>query len=180
MCSMTSADIAHTFFGLRLPITVSQLKSAFRIAAHELHPDVGGSNESFCALKEAYDTLIVSPEVLLGHTVARTHTYEGYPLSNLGLGLGPNTNGRPCDYCDSRGYTAQVQQKRCKRCAGVGRISTCPACRGSGKFTQRRSLRIVDCQRCGASGFTPTPHYSYTGGITCPSCNKDELSRLKI
>jgi hypothetical protein len=48
----------HTILGVATTATREEIKAAFRKRALEHHPDHGGSDEAFIALKRAYDALI--------------------------------------------------------------------------------------------------------------------------
>lgn len=173
-------DLAWRFFGLVLPCTEDELKSAYRRAAKKLHTDVGGSKEAFIAMKDAYDALSKAPEILMMcHEDKRDRTTRGDLLSSLGLGLGPTINGRDCPSCDRKGYrtTQEIGYTKCSKCDGHGDIMLCRACYGSGLYTNPVN-RKVPCRRCNAQGFRPSPKVkdSWTpsrarGAQGCPDCH---------
>lgn len=177
-----ASRLARQFFGLELPISAEELAKAFRAKAKELHPDVSGDNNTahaFSEMKKAYDALRgmeEAPGVFKGngHTFFKREemTIYGTPLSELGKGLGRAQNGRTCTLCKGKGYTDGFihDWKICEHCYGEGRISKkypCRSCNGTGKFTQKRSGRVVDCLTCGGSGeFVHPYHFGF-----CPHCD---------
>ena len=170
--------LAREHFGLALPVQLVVLKRAYRDASRKLHPDMGGDEEAFKTMHSVYEFLAN----LQGYTgiftrdadneiVAPTTTVEGIPLSELGLGLGPTTNGRDCETCNHNGYTTHhgYHYVVCQECDEMGmmpRKFPCRACRGSGKFTQRRSERVVDCRKCNGTGQYKHPFWI----VPCPHC----------
>lgn len=151
---------ARELFGLSLPLSAGELKSAFRAAAKRLHTDTSGdqaTKDQFVAMKNAYDFLVKleGMEYVYGtrtHTGSLTTT-DGTPLYELGLGLGPMKNGRDCERCNHKGYTEEhdVLDRTCWRCDHRGQVPVvelCGCCHGTGKFTQRRSGRVVPCRAC--------------------------------
>ncbi len=173
-------ELLHTHFLLSAPVAFEDVKKKYRQESKRLHPDAGGSEDAFKALSGAFDGLKqlyqigsrlfdAEPleEVAEGEpkppSMPRT-TIDGTPLSELGLGLGPTTNGRDCPHCEHRGYTITKEHShgRCTKCGGKGmqpREYPCNACSGTGKFTQARSGRVVDCLRCNGSGKFQHPHF---------------------
>jgi len=59
MTSVNNLTEAIDEFGLSLynPIIKSELRSKFREKVKKVHPDLGGSNEDFIRVKQAYDIL---------------------------------------------------------------------------------------------------------------------------
>jgi DnaJ-class molecular chaperone len=163
---------AQRYFNIQLPITESILKSAFRRASRELHPDTGGDHERFVEMKRTYDAILKANLVLAddGATIVDSilRTVDGTPLTDLGLGLGPNTNGRDCETCDHRGWHKHEERKSadCKVCDGSGVTYFCFACRGSGKFTLR-SDRQVECRDCRGNGVRAA-HRPVWGWVSIP------------
>lgn len=169
---------AHEHFELTLPITSDELKSAFRRKAKELHTDTSGdqsTKDKFIAMKDAYDFLVklegmkfVYGEKAEGNTNVRLVTTDGTPLYELGLGLGPMKNGRDCNRCQHKGYTEDRWPGRnCWVCDFTGRVlakEPCGPCRGTGKFKEHRSGRIVPCRVCHGRG-------EKLGYKLCPQCN---------
>lgn len=170
----------HEYFDLACPVAFDDVKKQYRQKARLLHPDAGGSEEAFKALSGAFDELkqlyqigswLFDAEPLPETDENGEHrpppmpreTVDGIPLSELGLGLGPTTNGRDCSECDHRGYNIYREHGRapCKTCGGSGRKPReyfCRSCGGSGRFRQRRSGRVVDCYTCQGSGRFKHPH----------------------
>lgn len=166
-------ELLKTQFDLDAPVAFEDVKKKYRQESKKLHPDAGGSEEAFKALGNSFDELkklyqMDSPlfdaepfdNVAEGEpkppSMPRT-TVDGTPLSGLGLGLGPTTNGRDCPDCEHRGYTITKEhgRGRCEKCAGKRwqpREYDCRACWGTGKFTQRKSQRVVDCRVCEGKG----------------------------
>jgi hypothetical protein len=167
-------ELLRIHFDFEAPVAFEDVKKKYRRECRLLHPDVeGGSESAFKAFGGAFDNLkqlyqngsplfdaepleeIVEGEPQLPK-MPRV-TVDGTPLSELGLGLGPTTNGRECLHCEQRGYTITKEHAkgRCQKCSGSGRHPReypCRPCRGSGKFTQRRSGRVVDCLGCNGAG----------------------------
>lgn len=169
-------DLLHIHFDFEAPVAFEDVKKKYRQESKRLHPDSGSpdcSEEAFKALSGAFDNLkqlyqlgsrLFDAEPL--EEVAEgepqppkmpRETVDGTPLSELGLGLGPTTNGRECTRCEARGYTIVKEhgKSKCTKCNGSGgqpREFVCNACYGSGKFTQRRSGRVVDCRVCEGTG----------------------------
>lgn len=179
---MDTVFAAKHFFNVDLPVLSSLLKQRFREASRRLHPDVGGDEEQFKRMKAAYEGILKS-----GLTVESQDQTErlvdGTPLSQLGLGLGPNTNGRDCEDCGAKGYRKHQDMKfvNCKTCLGVGVLQPCRACSTTGRFTLRNGNK-VSCRRCNAKGFiirsdlrrpfmgwTPWD-IQFTGLSICPHC----------
>jgi DnaJ-class molecular chaperone len=178
---MTLQQRAAQYLSVSLPVLDTILKSAFRRASRELHPDLNPlAGDQFVQMKRAYDDIIKAGLVVMSDetkngTEQALRTVDGALLSELGLGLGPTTNGRPCDPCNGRGYISYREPSylnRCGPCDGSGRVVFCKACQGSGKFIQKNSRRVVDCLRCKGQGATPYNwlHFTYDA-TTCKNCN---------
>lgn len=172
---------AANVFGLSLPICLPEFKKAYRIAAKTLHPDNGktGNAEAFLEIQWAYEHLSKTPEAFEGAPPSTITTVDGTPLSELGKGLGPTTNGRICPECDGNGYESVEgfgSWKVCDRCIGgrVPRSFTCRPCNGTGKFTQKNSRRIVNCRVCRGTGLFNHP----TLTMNCPDCDGTATVRI--
>lgn len=162
MTNKALSSLAETYFGLTLPVNSVDLKKAYRAQCMKLHPDVGGDARDFKAMNEIYKRL--TEEDVIAYTFASesefrgaARTVDGLLLSELGLGLGPTTNGVDCYACKHKGYLVAYNKKRvrCSLCNGLGVepfIVACNACKGTGKFKQARSKRIVECRVCNGSG----------------------------
>lgn len=176
---------AREYFGLSLPITSDELKSAFRRMAKELHTDTSGdqkTKDKFIAMKDAYDFLVkldgmkfVYGEKSTDGQTIRFVTTDGTQLYELGLGLGHMKNGLDCERCQHKGYTEEEDfssyfDNWCRQCNSTGRVRTresCRPCKGTGKFTQERSGRVVDCRVCLGTG----KHKFNMSYSSCPDCN---------
>jgi molecular chaperone DnaJ len=174
---------AREYFGLSLPLTSDELKSAFRRMAKELHTDTSGdqkTKDKFIAMKYAYDFLVrldgmkfvYGDRAKEGETVSLATT-DGTQLYELGLGLGHLKNGRDCERCQHKGYTEEEDfssyfNDLCRNCNSTGRVRTsgrCNPCGGTGKFKQLRSQRVVTCRVCMGSGGNQNTYQ------TCTVCN---------
>lgn len=167
---------AREHFGLTLPFTVEELKSAFRSAAKKLHTDTSGDENTkrdFIAMKAAYDFLVKleGMEYVYGERSAeggQLVATDGTPLYELGLGLGPRKNGRDCERCQHKGFTEEPDfRNTCWECDPYGRVIAdvpCTPCGGTGWFTQRRGGQRVICRVCRGRG-------EKFATITCPKCN---------
>ena len=49
--------LAREILGVKLGSTPEEIKKSYRIAARKTHPDVGGDDEAFMAVQEAYEVL---------------------------------------------------------------------------------------------------------------------------
>ena len=172
--------MADLFFLLTTPFTTDQLKKSYRKAAFRLHPDQGGTEEGFKAMGAAYETLMLMRGTRGLFTFSKDDpidfrtatTIDGTPLSSLGLGLGPTTNGRDCEHCDHKGYTVYYGKHYvvCTECDHEGKIPRefpCRSCNGTGKFQQRRSLRTIDCRVCQGTKVFKHPVQK----MRCKTCN---------
>jgi DnaJ-class molecular chaperone len=163
--------LAEYHFGLQLPVASISLKKAYRRKSLELHPDAGGDERLFKEMQAAYNTLVEHSSIIFeGETEygGEAKTVEGIPLSELGLGLGPTTNGTDCPDCGHRGYVENhgSRTKRCDHCTlGLVRSAKCRACSGTGRFEQRRSKRVVECRVCRGSG-----RFIYRRPVYCSTC----------
>lgn len=162
---MTIEDRARKYFHVELPVLSSVLKSAFRAAAKQLHTDTGGDKNAFISMKETYDKiqemgLVVQTDADLPAASWKVLcTVGGTPLSDLGLGLGPTVNGRDCETCLGKGYTAFTQRQRvtCPRCFGGGdgwgSHPFCAVCRGRGTVEVGPAVtRYHQCGVCEGTG----------------------------
>lgn len=162
---------------LDLPTTRNALKTAFRRMAKLEHPDQSkhpDANARVARVKEAYDWLTNQGEFVredgapdYGGGPPKTET--GELLADLGKGLGPTTNGRPCSICRAKGYTSihLGSVKHCPNCVTgtypdmIFRSSVwtiCHWCHGA------RDVRghHVQCRRCRSTGSVK---------VMCSACN---------
>ncbi len=98
-------------------------------------------------------------------------TLDGTKISTLGKGLPSGVIGTPCPVCDKKGYIVNIRpvMTACTACNGRGvlpRILTCRPCGGSGRFTQRRTKKVVKCRVCWGEG--KFPHQNLTD--SCKTC----------
>lgn len=156
-----SMDSALKTLEATLPITLADLKTKFRETSKRLHPDITGKDttDEFVKAKSAYDFLCSR----IGEaSVVENVTEDGTLLSDLGLGLGPTINGKPCTACDSKGYQQRVadsDQKACLNCwNGITSLDDCRDCKGTGEF-ELLNKRKVPCKKCKGTGqFKTAPH----------------------
>lgn len=184
-------ELLELHFGLSAPVAFEDIKKKYRKESKRLHPDSSSpdsSEDAFKALSGAFDGLKhlyqigsrlfdaepMSDDAAEGEPQPPKmprETVNGTPLSELGLGLGPTTNGKECTECDSLGYKVVHEHGfgKCAKCEGHGyqpREFRCRACDGSGRFVQRRSLREVDCRVCQGTGIFKHPFYTES----CSAC----------
>lgn len=151
---------ARKYFNVELPVLSAVLKSAFRSASRRFHPDMGGTDEQFKEMKRVYDAiqdagLLVQSSKDMNQAGARLlRTVDGTLLSDLGLGLGPTTNGRDCDTCSGFGYRSWTEPIRrmvqCNRCAGRG----CWKCWNTGREEKTVGQSTIKYARCGTCNGT--------------------------
>lgn len=155
------------------PFTESDLKSNYRQLAKINHPDkLNGSTSLMKKINGAYshiknlvikdDELELKKEDILKAERKNEDIFELFDTCKDCNGTGERViyhpiSIDPCDRCTSRriffGWSERVS---------TGKIKVrCKSCRGSGKFKQQRSGKIVDCRDCSGNG------YKY---ITCPKC----------
>jgi DnaJ-class molecular chaperone len=124
------------------------------------HPDVGGSQEEFTELTEAYNTLLSLCETVDDGSV-KVQCIDGTRLDDLGKGYPITESAVTCDGCEGKGYreysggaVATGRQIQCPTCGGSGLFSyPCKKCHGSGKYVHPNTGKEVgDCNLCGGSG----------------------------
>jgi DnaJ-class molecular chaperone len=149
--------LAAKYFGVDLPVFSTVLKSKFRELSRKLHPDVGGNETAFKDMKAAYDAIQKAGMVIQGDIASSAdadkkilRTSDGTPLTELGLGLGPNTNGKDCMECAGRGYRAWEDRNRRihHQCYGIG----CRACKYRGYFEAEAVMKYRKCEACEGKG----------------------------
>lgn len=180
---MITKEVLHgrfrKYFRLELPATLDAVKAAFRRAARELHTDVSGRDSAieFSEMVEAYQAVMNTAfgDCLssngTGAAWVKSTTTDSTPLRELGLGLGPTINGKDCPKCNHDGYTTEfgTEFTECNTCDAYGEIPasyTCRSCKGTGKFQQRNTRRIVDCRVCKGTGTFKHPSQM----VYCPRC----------
>ncbi len=172
---------ASTLLGITLPIPLNTLKTTFRRRSREEHPDVSKHPEAtsrFARLNEAYNLLLKDPTALefTKEAARKLMTEEGFLLADLGKGLGPKTNGRPCEFCDARGYRGyKADRVPCPDCREVfvnifqrAWAYKCRKCSGTGRF-KRDGRDVGECFACNGTSF----HLSGTGSRSnsCRTCH---------
>lgn len=177
--SFTIAAASH-ILRVELPTTMNALKSAFRRRSREVHPDHSvavDATKQFQALSAAYEfaqtqsswLLATEGEAVNGNLLCD----DGTPLADLGKGLGPLKNGRPCDGCGSKGFTSySVARTPCGDCrVEFGRVSyRCQRCGGDGVF-KRNGRSVGQCNGCRGNGWIAelrrTPSFFGSRCVTC-------------
>lgn len=166
-------QLAIRFFDCPLPMTHDELKSAYRTAVKRLRPDLANSkanDNEFDEMKKFHTALLEqAPSWAFTDGKPKAQTVDGVSLEELGLGLGPNKNGRDCEDCKHKGYTERevsriktcswctfgsARRQPCLRCNGTGngpkqKPKSCPTCWGTGTKTFERAVR---CRVCGGLG----------------------------
>ena len=75
----------YALLGIQPDSEPEEVKQAFRKLAQRLHPDVGGNEAEFMALKEAYDTLI-DADLREAYDIAFVEAFPGYSLIDADTG----------------------------------------------------------------------------------------------
>lgn len=154
-------ELLHTHFNItEIPVEFQTYRKAYKAACISAHPDHGGDEGTFQAMFDAHKVICkasASHEIFSDRKPTVEQTTCGTPLMELGLGLGPTTNGRPCVYCKGRGYEIfhGKSWKVCEVCDVDGtlpRVFLCKNCKGTGIFTQKNG-RVVKCRTCNAGLF---------------------------
>jgi len=154
----------------RPKVTLADVKAEYRRQAFLHHPDRGGDAEKFKELKASYELVLEFRHQLTQEEdiLDIEYTADGYPVSDLGLGLGSDVMGaKPCEDCRGKGHVVRFRGRRepvsipcprcegngvlyyrCKKCRGYGKImgKTCPECEGAGRLIDRA------CNYCHSSG----------------------------
>jgi len=151
--------LSFQFFGVALPLTRDELKSQFRSACKRLHTDTSGSDtkDKFIAMKAFYDQLCdQNPSWAFSDGGKKEIlTTSGDRLSDLGLGMPPNKNGRDCTDCNHKGYQEREVGgvERCSWCMmGWAYSQPCRRCKGTGKFSNKAGKVVGECFNCKGSG----------------------------
>jgi DnaJ domain len=159
---------------LPMPFTKEELNQAFRKMAFKYHPDMGGDEKHFIAIKKAYDELLaITPENPSKDTSDNTRTYEGQLISNLGKGLGDLINSSDCPECHASGYKIithinTTYDEVCPNCAGKGYVWTSKHYSFFSLFSFSGMERCTRCQGRGGFGRHENPHITYH---FCYHCN---------
>jgi DnaJ family protein A protein 2 len=194
MISSELISLARSHFGVELPTSSVELKKAYRRACIRLHPDVGGDEIEFKEMQKAYDRITDMGSIYAVFSEEKEYatdeqkTANGVLLKDLGLGLGPNVNGKDCPTCGHKGYIENndpPDHYPCTRCYGTGLVyrhhPVCRACKGTGKFKQARSGRVVECRVCKGSGVWNPRNEASTkrGWYVCEACCGAGFAREK-
>ncbi len=161
--SGVTTDEAARLLGIELPTNRNTIVTAFRRKAREEHPDVSKhpqADERFCAIRAAKEVLENDPTCLdFDERSSDVRcTDDGTVLADLGKGLGPNVNGRPCDDCAGRGY---------RMFTDVG-VVDCADCHGWGTRILPKSGARLGCRKCKGRGSVDVKKRSYY--FTCRTC----------
>ncbi len=171
--------------GVSASFTVNVLKKHYRDQAKIHHPDVGGNENTFKKLNEAFNKLL--PLAMDGNngTVA---TYNGYTGTKIKTVNGSQRMFQSCDFCKGQGHTIETCDrsimKECPECKGWGYVTLncnrcdkgvftlkngrkveCRSCKGTGIF--RRSVR---CRKCSSFGWIFGREEVGTSKMTCGKC----------
>lgn len=168
-------ELLAVHFALSVPVAFEDVKKVYRKKSKLLHPDAGGSEEEFKAFSGAFDSLkqlyqtgsrLFDAELLgdgefVRPTMPRV-TVDGIPLCELGLGLGPTTNGTDCTRCERRGYSIVEErgQATCPSCDGLGMYMhpehgrrQCSTCLGWGRVIYKVArIHVLKCAECRGTG----------------------------
>jgi hypothetical protein len=174
---------AASILGVKLPTTMNVVKTAFRRASRLEHPDVSKhqkAHERFLQVQEAYACLqSVATVDVIEKVTEKDQTEEGILLKDLGLGLGPTTNGRPCDACNGKGYTSySCEREVCPDCRytmatfsfwldSMGIFEyRCRKCKGTGNFSKNGKV-VGTCFNCNGKGWHRVNRRAVN---TCQTC----------
>ncbi len=171
---MTRED-AIEVLRLDVPTTPNALKSAYRRRAFEEHPDRSRhphAADRFMDVQKAFALLDGDAEVVVG-LPAEARLDDGTLLSELGLGLGPTINGKPCPSCRGKGYRAVNKRVPCPDCRAIGffvQAFRCRRCNGTGRFT-RNNRDVGECFACSGLGWKTAPRFA-----ECSTCHGTHLA----
>jgi DnaJ-class molecular chaperone len=168
-----TTDEALAVLRVTPPITPNALKVAFRRRASEEHPDHSKHPQAgarFIAVQTAFATLDGADGVVVGAPEEAKLEEDGTPLTELGRGLGPTINGRPCPTCHGSGYYQATEQAVCPDCRyygafGLGLAFRCWKCTGTGVF-KRNGRSVGTCFSCNGKGWRQVPF-----SAICPTCH---------
>ncbi len=164
-------DEAIAVLRVEVPTTPNALKSVYRRRAFEEHPDRSKhprASERFQEVQKAFALLDGDAEVVVG-APAESKLDDGTPLGELGLGLGPTTNGKPCPSCHGKGYRVAHAYVACPDCRfvsyGLGQAFRCRRCNGTGRF-KKNGRDVGECFDCSGVGWRKVHPFA-----TCPTCH---------
>lgn len=152
--------LAEEYFGLKLPTERDTLKSRYRQRVRSLHPDLNPgleTSDKFLAMQRAYEMLTTEgvPGVFKdGPQLLKTR--DGFPLSELGLGLGPRKNGSTCKECSGKGYQQRFEEvwkpyPPCPMCCICRSTMGCVRCRYK-NYTHKQEKFYTICAHCQGTG----------------------------
>ena len=117
-----------TILGLEAGATDAQIKSAYRKAARQHHPDKGGDAERFRTARRAFD-ILSNPEAR-ARASRKSHSYEAnvpFSLEELIMETAKDINLSsvryhklpvPCTFCQNTNFFASI----CPNCQGAGEV----------------------------------------------------------
>jgi len=163
---MMDRNEAYRILEIRPPFTERVLKSAFRAKILIAHPDRGGTNEKFRAVKSAFDILIgdANMDLEVDPVTKRVidRTVEGVLLETLGKGL--RVSATKCLGCKGHGYQSETRFKDCASCGGwsesrdfytlmqnMAARMNCKVCKGTGRGASE-AVRYWVCVGCEGTG----------------------------
>ncbi len=189
MRTSTTFTPAQVFeiLGIIPPFSLSQLKTAYRAKAREEHPDVSrflNAKERFQKVQSVYEYALNIQDWFSSEFIDASNTVcvDGKTrVADLGKGVGPNRNGRPCDMCEGQGYsTYSLEAKQCPDCrrdndrdmwamfANYGKWQyKCRRCNGDGQF-KRNGKPAGKCFSCQGSGWFKSLKQDIN---RCKTCN---------
>lgn len=172
----------YEVLGIPNNATPAEIKKAYREKAKEHHPDVGGEDESFKELNNAYSVLsdpkkrsaydnpqpdYPSLDDMFAHYGFRTHSQMRRPaILNIQLGISIE------DAYKGKETTFKYSRKKI-----TGDEITCAACKGTGMFSQQvdmgggqRMYHQTGCATCEGQGkYYPFELEDMTQTITVPA-----------
>ena len=139
------------------PFTSTQIKGNYRKLLLEYHPDHNKNGEGKTRkIISAYKAICFLAIDIDEKTKNDAQTKIEKGKEDL------FTFFEDCPKCSGRGYFTQHSQSRICKCSygGFSLFSIfsggkCISCKGTGKFKQRRSKRIVRCRECKGTGICP-------------------------
>lgn len=188
----------YDILGVDRNATDNEIKKRYRTLCKENHPDVGGDENVFKDISEAYETLS-NAEKRRNYDAYGHNKQNGYNpfggmnmadmLRNFGFGSNRNSVKRGRDLRVTINLTLEEvftgtkktfkynRNSPCKSCNGDGGYgrSTCNRCNGNGKVIEQMQTpvgifqNIVLCNSCNGSGYSIVD--------TCGSCNGNGVTR---
>ena len=200
---MDTAEAARVL-GIKLPTTVNALRSIYCRRAHDEHPDHSRANDAhdrFIRVQQAYEQIWKDASVLsiTEDQVRDLICDDGVTkVADLGKGLAPTVNGKPCPECDGKGFHSHAlgNEHDCPDCEQLvpnffdalaalrtGRFNrvrpgwkyACNKCGGSGIFKLRNGTPKGKCFKCNGEGHV----LDRSGQNHCPTCKGTGLNPTK-